>query len=1042
MPVNEETLFHLVLTKPAAQRAGFLVEVCADPVLRERVSVLIAAHAASNGFLDTPILDAAAIAEDVEAEGAADATATTIGPYRLLRKLGEGGMGIVYLAEQSEPVARQVALKLLREGRDSRAVITRFEAERQALAVMDHPNIARVFDAGTMPSGLPFFVMELVQGTPITTYCDEHRLTLHERVELLVPVCRAIQHAHQRGIIHRDLKPSNVLVTRYDGAPVPKVIDFGVSKATARKLDAETLATEFGAVIGTLQYMSPEQAGSNPIDIDTRSDIYSLGVLLYELLTGTTPLERRRVQESTFLEVVRLIREEDPPRPSARLAANGGGPDGTLDTQVRGELDWIAMKALEKDRDQRYESASALAADLLHYLRDEPVAACPPSAAYRLRKFARRHRARLLVAAGFLLLLVASTVVSVWLAVVANRESGDKEVARREAAAATAESLAALASLTDGVLARVLARQVQVTAQDREFLRSVLARYERLAAQKGGERESRAIRAEGSFRVGLLRMRLGDGDSARDAFRDALAGYRQLSVDFPADPSHRVAAAKACTNLGLLLLDRGEWDESEVMQRESLAIGERLLAESPADPSYRGMVAGTRINLANLWSAVGRTDAAVAELRAAERLLEELSSSHPGAERRSDLADCLNNLATSLRRLGISPEVVALHRRSLNLLLGLAQEFPDQTAYREQLARAHGNLAVAVHDVGEPEAARAEAREAAKIQTQLAADFPTVPIYRVELARTLTNLATLVGDADPAEAEAHCRRALEIQELLIANFPEAPEHRSDVATTQAKLGDVLLSSGRDREGEATLLLAMQLRERLAADHPQVAQYAIDLAGSHCNLGNLFLAQRGEPEASLAFYDKAVTGLCAVLAARPNLAVARAFLGNSYEGRYQALRLLGRTDDALADVDRLFELCDGNPGPLARLGRFEVLFDADQTRAMAELDRVAAEPSTPNETLYHGLVLLGEIVAQCEAEQRDAYATRAVALLEQLLSRGYFMKPEAREQLEADPRLEALRQREDFRGLCGRVARTAAQAGEAATRPAAGAPDKR
>jgi serine/threonine protein kinase/tetratricopeptide (TPR) repeat protein len=1022
MPVNEETLFHLVLTKPAEQRTGFLAEVCTDPILRERVSVLIAAHAAADGFLGPPIFDGAALAEPVDAPGVRGEATTTIGPYRLLHKLGEGGMGIVYLAEQSQPVARRVALKLLREGRDSRAVITRFEAERQALAVMDHPNIARVFDAGTTPSGLPYFVMELVQGTPITTYCDEHQLTLHQRVELLVQVCRAIQHAHQRGIIHRDLKPSNVLVTEYDGAPVPKVIDFGVSKATARKLDAETLATEFGAVIGTLQYMSPEQAGSNPIDIDTRSDIYSLGVLLYELLTGTTPIERKRVQESAFLEVVRLIREQDAPRPSARLAAIGRAPDGAWITQVKGELDWIAMKALEKDRDQRYESAGALAADLLHYLRDEPVAACPPSAAYRLRKFARRHRTRLVVAAGFLLLLVASTVVSVWLAIVANRESNDKEAARQEAAAATVQSLEALASLTDGVLARLLTRQVQVTAQDREFLRSVLARYEALAAQKGGGRESRAIRAEGLFRVGLLRMRLGEGDPARDAFRDALAGYRQLGEDFPFDPSYRLAAAKACTNLGLLLLDRGEWDESEGMQRESLAIGERLLAEFPADPNCRDMVASTRINLAKLWSVVGNVDAEVAELRAAERPLEELASSHPGAERRSELAQCLDSLAVSLRRRGNSTEAVAVHRRALDLLLGMVQEFPDQAAYREQLARAHSNLAVALHDGDEAAAAQAEAQQAANIQTQLTADFPTVPGYRVELARSLTNLATLVGDTDPAAAEGHCRRALEIQELLIAHFPEAPEHRSDLATTHDKLGDVLQSSGREREGDAALQTAIQLRERLAKEHPQVAQYAIDLAGSHCNLGNVFLAQRGEPAQSLAWYDKAITGLRAVLAAQPHLATARAYLRNSYEGRYQALHLLGRTDDALADVDRLLELCDGTASPLARLGRFEVLIDADPVRAMAELDRVAAEPSVPHQTLYYGVVLLCQVASAGEPEQRNTYTARAMALLEQLLSRGYFLGPEARKQLETDPRIETLREREDFRALGGRVER--------------------
>jgi serine/threonine protein kinase len=279
-------------------------------------------------------------------------------------------------------------------------VLARFEAERQALALMDHPNIAKVLDAGTT-AGRPFFVMELVKGVPITRYCDEHRLTPRQRLELFVPVCQAVQHAHQKGIIHRDIKPSNVLAALYDGKPVPKVIDFGVAKAVGQPLTERTLVTGFGAVVGTLEYMSPEQAELNQLDIDTRSDIYSLGVLLYELLTSTTPLDRKRLKEASLLEVLRLIREEEPPRPSTRLsttdempkvAANRGLEPKKLSGLVRGELDWLVMKCLEKDRNRRYETANGLAADVQRYLADEPVLACPPSALYRVRKFARRHK--------------------------------------------------------------------------------------------------------------------------------------------------------------------------------------------------------------------------------------------------------------------------------------------------------------------------------------------------------------------------------------------------------------------------------------------------------------------------------------------------------------------------------------------------------------------------------------------------------------------------------------------------------------------------
>ena len=321
-----------------------------------------------------------------------------IGPYRLLQQIGEGGMGAVFMAEQERPVRRRVALKVIKPGMDSAQVLARFEAERQALALMEHPSIARVLDAGATDSGRPFFVMELVNGIPITEYCDQARLSPRERLELFVAVCRAIQHAHQKGIIHRDIKPSNVLVTLIDGKPVPKVIDFGIAKATDQRLTERTLFTQFGSIVGTLEYMSPEQASLSGLDVDTRSDIYSLGVMLYELLAGSTPLERHRLREAGYAEVLRRIKEEEPPRPSTRLSGSGDGlasiaalrntEPASLTRLVRGELDWIVMRALEKDRNRRYEAATGLARDVERYLADEPVEACPPSAGYRLRKFA------------------------------------------------------------------------------------------------------------------------------------------------------------------------------------------------------------------------------------------------------------------------------------------------------------------------------------------------------------------------------------------------------------------------------------------------------------------------------------------------------------------------------------------------------------------------------------------------------------------------------------------------------------------------------
>ncbi len=400
----KELFLQAVKCSSVQERDAFLSKECGgDEALRQHVDILVEAHEHAGSFLEKGPL---AVGPTID-QPIAEKPGTVIGPYKLLQQIGEGGMGVVYMAEQTEPVQRRVALKIIKPGMDTRQVIARFEAERQALAVMDHPSIARVFEASTTDTGRPYFVMELVKGVPITQYCDEHHLTPRQRLELFVPVCQAVQHAHQKGIIHRDIKPSNVLVAEYDDRPVPKIIDFGVAKAIQQRLTERTVFTQLGQVVGTIDYMSPEQAKLNQLDIDTRTDIYSLGVLLYELLTGETPLDRQRLRSAAFDEMLRIIREEEPPRPSIRLssshslpsiAANRHTEPKKLSTLVRGELDWIVMKALEKDRTRRYETANGFAVDVQRYLNDEPVEACPPSAAYRFRKFARRHKTGLVTA--------------------------------------------------------------------------------------------------------------------------------------------------------------------------------------------------------------------------------------------------------------------------------------------------------------------------------------------------------------------------------------------------------------------------------------------------------------------------------------------------------------------------------------------------------------------------------------------------------------------------------------------------------------------
>jgi serine/threonine protein kinase/tetratricopeptide (TPR) repeat protein len=576
----EEELFHRALEKPTlAEQLSFLDQACAgQPELRQRVERLRRSHRHEDSFLQTPATSDETLSEN---------TGTVIGPYRLIEPIGEGGMGTVWMAQQTEPVKRLVAINLIKAGMDSRQVVARFEAERQALALMDHPNIARVLDAGTTSAGRPYFVMELVKGVPITRYCDGQRLTPRQRLELFVPVCQAVQHAHQKGIIHRDLKPGNVLVALYDDRPVPKVIDFGVARATGPQLTEQTLHTGFGAIVGTVEYMSPEQASFNQLDVDTRSDIYSLGVLLYELLTGSTPFTRKELEQSGVLEILRLIREQEPTRPSTKLstaeglptlAANRGTEPAKLSRLVRGELDWIVMKALEKDRNRRYESASAFAADVQRYTNDEPVQACPPSAGYRLRKLMRRNRGLVLAAGLVLLALVGGFIGTTWglvRAVAAERnaivESDAKERARQNEAQQHREAEANFRHALDGVgylMGRLegpswptdpLLQRARQTLSEHalEFYRGFLK-------EESHDPSARLRTAEVYIHIATLFQMRGDHSQTEQNLRKAIAHYAQLADEDPENPSYQLGLATSHNILGLELQDQGEFDKATV----------------------------------------------------------------------------------------------------------------------------------------------------------------------------------------------------------------------------------------------------------------------------------------------------------------------------------------------------------------------------------------------------------------------------------------------------------------------------------------------
>jgi hypothetical protein len=468
-----EQLFQRAADLPPAERGPFLERECeGDSKLRAHVEAMLAQDARGES-LDVP---AARPGDELSEE-----PGTTIGRYKLLQHIGDGGFGSVYMAEQTEPVLRKVALKIIKLGMDTRQVVARFEAERQALAMMDHPNIAKVLDGGATETGRPYFVMELVRGISITEYCDQNNLNTAERLKLFAEVCLAVQHAHQKGVIHRDIKPSNVMVTLHDGQPVPKVIDFGIAKATHGRLTEKTLFTEFRQFIGTPVYMSPEQAEMSGLDIDTRSDIYSLGVLLYELLTGTTPFDTQSLLKAGFGEIQRIIREEEPPMPSVRISTAGSAEIakhrkidvGELSKRLRGDLDWIVMRALEKDRSRRYASANELAEDIRRHLGDLPVVAGPPSAAYRMRKFLVRNRAGVGWAAMITLALFGGIVGTTWGMVEASRQRDQAVDSRMQA---EERSVAALTAERDATVQRDRAQQAAGHARAvTDFLMETLA---------------------------------------------------------------------------------------------------------------------------------------------------------------------------------------------------------------------------------------------------------------------------------------------------------------------------------------------------------------------------------------------------------------------------------------------------------------------------------------------------------------------------------------------------------------------------------------
>ena len=975
----------------ASRRPAFLNQVCgADPDLRAEVERLLRGAGDASAAIPT-----AHGARQVAREFLPP---TRIGPYRIERALGEGGMGVVYLGLQDEPVRRHVAIKLIRPGMDSREIVQRFESERQALALMSHPNVAHVYDAGADELGRPYFVMEYVDGAPITEWCDKQRLAPRARLELFLQVCDAVQHAHAKGIVHRDLKPTNVLVATREGKPFPKVIDFGIAKAVQRQHGERQMLTDHGQLVGTPEYISPEQAAGEA-DIDTRTDVYALGVMLYELLSGALPFDRKMLRGSAHEEMRRIIREADAARPStrlsrlepntvARIARRRNLDPSSLRRVLRGDLDWITMKALEKDRERRYASPGELAADVQRHLRSEPVVAGPPTARYRLGKFVRRHRAVVIAGALVFAALVGGIVTTASQAVRATRA---------EYHARTEEQLAKRRFNELRKLAGSFMFEVDETLQTagptkaREKLVNTARQYlDALARESPTEPALTRELVQGYLRVGSVQYypgtaHLGDVAGALDSYRKALDLARAHAAARPDDADAArllggcyvyLAEAQADSN------DAGAALGSFASARETY---EALVRRKPNEFNARRNIGLVCEKLANLYKHLGRAADSLASRRESVRVYESLLVERPNdAMLRRDVTLAHDGLATLLMDMGRVVEALPHATEALEMAEARLRDAPDNPMLRRDVLLLSQHIATIQRLLGHAPLAVAPARRAVEIARATAqADASNKQAVRDVGGAHTTLGEALIPAGRTREAVEALRQSIDVRAALLEQSPDDRQLLGWIANAREALAAALRQAGNLAEAQAEAQASVDMRRRRVDAEPHNGGHVSSLIEAECELGQVLLAQDRNAEAlehferatslrspgdSSEMGDDAVLGRRFLLPLLVRLGEARARVGE-VEGSHAPL------DEAIDLGRRILAISQGDDWTRAMLAAALALRGSTEA-ALAESKRVASNPSCGTEAaeaLWHAHAAHARA---CAAAGRDAEAERS------------------------------------------------------------------